>query len=128
MKLKEIVKIHTDKNEYNRKKIRREFPLYDFGHAQRPLKWLHQKIWLLIFNSETLLIVLYLYFGLFFVEMCRKFRWFCLIHAIFWKKMADWLQLIDFTTDKRTDVWSRDFIIWKINSGLWAVGLGWTVK
>ena len=25
------------------------------------------------------------------------------------------------TTDKRTDVWSRDFIIWKINSGLWAV-------
>ena len=28
-------------------------------------------------------------------------------------------------TDKRTDVWSRDFIIWKINSGC---GLGWTVK
>ena len=25
------------------------------------------------------------------------------------------------TTDKRTDVWSRDFIMWKINSGLWAV-------
>jgi hypothetical protein len=24
-------------------------------------------------------------------------------------------------TDKRTDVWFRDFIIWKINSGLWAV-------
>ena len=24
-------------------------------------------------------------------------------------------------TDKRTDVWSRDFIIWKIHSGLWAV-------
>ena len=24
-------------------------------------------------------------------------------------------------TDKRTDVWSRDFIIWKINSGLWSV-------
>ena len=24
-------------------------------------------------------------------------------------------------TDKRTDVWSRDFIIWKFNSGLWAV-------
>ena len=24
-------------------------------------------------------------------------------------------------TDKRTDVWSRDFMIWKINSGLWAV-------
>ena len=24
-------------------------------------------------------------------------------------------------TDKRTDVWSQDFIIWKINSGLWAV-------
>ena len=24
-------------------------------------------------------------------------------------------------TDKRTDVWSRDIIIWKINSGLWAV-------
>ena len=23
-------------------------------------------------------------------------------------------------TYKRTDVWSRDFIIWKINSGLWA--------
>ena len=26
-----------------------------------------------------------------------------------------------FSTDKRTDVWSRDFIVWKINSGLWAV-------
>ena len=25
------------------------------------------------------------------------------------------------TTDTRTDVWSRDFIIWKINFGLWAV-------
>ena len=25
------------------------------------------------------------------------------------------------TTDKRTDVWSRDFIIWKINFGLLAV-------
>ena len=25
------------------------------------------------------------------------------------------------TTDKRTDVWCRDFIIWKINSELWAV-------
>ena len=24
-------------------------------------------------------------------------------------------------TDKRTDVWSQDFILWKINSGLWAV-------
>ena len=38
------------------------------------------------------------------------------------------------TTDKRTDVWSQNFIIWKINSGLWAAvwavgcGLGWTVK
>ena len=25
------------------------------------------------------------------------------------------------TTDKRTDVWSRDFMIWRINFGLWAV-------
>ena len=25
------------------------------------------------------------------------------------------------TQDKRTDVWSRDFLIWKINFGLWAV-------
>ena len=24
-------------------------------------------------------------------------------------------------TDKRTDVWSRDFLIWEINFGLWAV-------
>ena len=24
-------------------------------------------------------------------------------------------------TDKRTDVWSRDFMIWRINFGLWAV-------
>ena len=24
-------------------------------------------------------------------------------------------------TDKRTDVWSRNFLIWKINFGLWAV-------
>ena len=26
-------------------------------------------------------------------------------------------------TDKRIDVWSRDFIIWKINFGMWAVAL-----
>ena len=25
------------------------------------------------------------------------------------------------STDKRTDVWTRDFIPWKINFGLWAV-------
>ena len=25
------------------------------------------------------------------------------------------------TTDKRTDVWSQDFMIWRINIGLWAV-------
>ena len=31
-------------------------------------------------------------------------------------------------TDKRTDLWSRDFIIWKINFGLWAVGLGLTME
>ena len=30
---------------------------------------------------------------------------------------------MNITTDKRRDVWSRDFIIWKINSGLWAVVL-----
>ena len=28
---------------------------------------------------------------------------------------------LDHSTDKRTDVWSRDFMIWKINFGLWAV-------
>ena len=27
------------------------------------------------------------------------------------------------TTDKRTDVWSRNFLIWEINFGLWAVAL-----
>ena len=26
-----------------------------------------------------------------------------------------------YITDKRTDVWSRDFMIWRINFGLWAV-------
>ena len=31
-------------------------------------------------------------------------------------------------TDKRTDHWSQDFVIWKINFGLWAVGLGWTME
>ena len=31
-----------------------------------------------------------------------------------------WTKL-GYYTNKRTDVWSRDFIIWKINSGLWAV-------
>ena len=36
--------------------------------------------------------------------------------------------LWEICTDKRTDVWSQNFIIWKINSGLLAVGLGWTVK
>ena len=25
------------------------------------------------------------------------------------------------TTDKRTDVWSRNFLIWEIDFGLWAV-------
>ena len=25
------------------------------------------------------------------------------------------------STDKRTDVWSRNFLIWEINFGLWAV-------
>ena len=38
------------------------------------------------------------------------------------------LMTLSDTTDKRTDLWSRDFIIWKINFGLWAVGLGWTVE
>ena len=28
---------------------------------------------------------------------------------------------LEYSTDKRTDVWSRNFIIWKLNSGLWAV-------
>ncbi len=31
------------------------------------------------------------------------------------------------STNKRTDLWSRDFIVWKINFWLWVVGLGWTV-
>ena len=29
--------------------------------------------------------------------------------------------LVNETTDKRTDVWSQDFMIWRINFGLWAV-------
>jgi hypothetical protein len=39
-----------------------------------------------------------------------------------------WRSIEEWTTDKRTDVWSRDFIIW--NNQFWAVGrgLGWTVK
>ena len=41
------------------------------------------------------------------------------------KREWNWDHLVTFgnvaTTDKRTDVWSRDFIVWKINSGLWAV-------
>ena len=40
------------------------------------------------------------------------------------QKIARWHS----TTDKRTDLWSRYFIIWKINFGLLAVGLGWTVE
>ena len=47
-----------------------------------------------------------------------------------------WISVVRFSlvhnqlvaTDKRTDVWSRDFIIWRINSGLWAVGLGCEIK
>ena len=35
--------------------------------------------------------------------------------------LDQWDELAVGTKDKRTDVWSRDFIIWKINSGLWAV-------
>ena len=41
------------------------------------------------------------------------------IGTIFSKKGEGSLCLT--STDKRTDVWSRDFIIWKINSGQWAV-------
>ena len=33
------------------------------------------------------------------------------------KKLPTALQI----TDKRTDAWSRNFMIWKINFGLWAV-------
>ena len=35
-----------------------------------------------------------------------------------WRKLS--IQMLSIT-DKRTNVWSRDFMIWKINSGLWAV-------
>ena len=54
-----------------------------------------------------------------------------------WKQMSKkpcflqvfWIFLnLGAITDKRTDLWSRDFLIWKINSGLLAIGLGWTVK
>ena len=33
-----------------------------------------------------------------------------------------WELQIPTSTDNRTDVWSRDFMIWKINFELWAVG------
>ena len=35
--------------------------------------------------------------------------------------LDQWDELAVGTKDKRTDVWSQDFIIWKINSWLWAV-------
>ena len=35
-----------------------------------------------------------------------------LLGCIFWQ---------GYPTDKRTDVWSRNFLIWEINFGLWAV-------
>ena len=45
----------------------------------------------------------------------------------FWKKKYS-AQIVEVQnknniccTNKRTDVWSRDFMIWKINFGLWAV-------
>ena len=45
---------------------------------------------------------------------------FCKVQDILWQ--TDKFQTpIGRDTDKITDVWSRDFIIWKINSGLWAV-------
>ena len=34
------------------------------------------------------------------------------------KKGPKFAPVVD--TDKRTDVWSRNFMIWKINFGLWA--------
>ena len=56
----------------------------------------------------------------------RGIIWF---FALFNKKsLVSFFHTGVYFTDKRTDVWSRDFIIWRINSGLWAVGLGWTVK
>ena len=45
---------------------------------------------------------------------------------IYFFACCDWQKIASSNvryTDKRTDVWSRDFIIWKINSGLWAAGL-----
>ena len=46
----------------------------------------------------------------------RAYNWFRLLDSILllvWNTVG--------ATNKRTDVWSRDFIIWKINSGLRAV-------
>ena len=43
---------------------------------------------------------------------------------IYFFACCDWQKIASSNvryTDKRTDVWSWDFIIWKINSGLWAV-------
>ena len=37
-----------------------------------------------------------------------------------WLKFVTMIVQVNFT-DKRTDVWSRNFLIWEINFGLWAV-------
>ena len=49
------------------------------------------------------------------------------LHIDIWNKYM-YLNESYVLTDKRTDVWSCDFMIWKINFGLLAVGLGWTVE
>ena len=43
--------------------------------------------------------------------------WLSVHHAAFTLNNNTHMQ----STDKRADVWSRDFMIWKINFGLWAV-------
>ena len=45
---------------------------------------------------------------------CNK----CTIHHTFYRAITI---LVVLATDKKTDVWSRHFMIWKINFGLWAV-------
>merc|ERR1712129_613450 len=60
------------------------------------------------------------------------FKFLCFFHLNFRKCTDEVQSTFYFTTyypfhimvkctDKRTDVWSRNFLIWEINFGLWAV-------
>ena len=58
------------------------------------------------------------------LDFTRTFKTMCNNINCVWSHFYKMLVVLKYhrrLTDKRTDVWSRDFMIWKVNFGLWAV-------